>query len=387
LLLIVSNGRVALQNLTRYGILISPLEWINWAPIEAGKWPMVTMVVCSNASILLALIAEKFLAKGIVGNRFAAGFYTTLITAHFTIPAVSVLNYDGNPLFSVFGLSIIVIEGLKLISYAHVNYWCRCANNESNAEKMKACAYPNNLTIANLYYYMFAPTLCYELCFPRTPSRRKIFILKRVTELITFSFIIAALSQQWLIPAVKNSIVPSSEMNLAHLVERLLNLAIPNHILWLLGFYALFHSALNLMAELLRFADREFYMDFWNSETITDFWRSWNIPVHRWAVRHVYKPIVSRGYSKLTASTAVFFLSGFFHEYLISTPLHIFRLWAFSGMLAQIPLNFVTEKLLGGGRSGNIVIWLSLILGQPMAILMYINAWYAYPVDEQVLIN
>jgi diacylglycerol O-acyltransferase-1 len=42
--------------------------------------------------------------------------------------------------------------------------------------------YPFNLTLDNLYYFMFAPTLCYELNFPRTPSRRKSFIIKRIVE-------------------------------------------------------------------------------------------------------------------------------------------------------------------------------------------------------------
>jgi diacylglycerol O-acyltransferase-1 len=62
----------------------------------------------------------------------------------------------------------------------------------------------------------------------------------------------------------------------------------------------------------------------------------------------------------------------------------MFRLWAFNGMLAQIPLSFVTDKLIGGGRAGNIVVWLSLILGQPMAILMYVHDWYLihYPVQS-----
>ncbi|KAI6190332.1 O-acyltransferase [Aphelenchoides bicaudatus] len=314
LLLVVSNGRVALENLIKYGVLISPSEWFNWAPVDSNKWPMVTLVVWSNVSVLLALFAEKLLANGIVGNRFAAGFYVTLIIAHFTIPAIKVLNYDGNPLFSVWGLTIVVIEGLKLVSYGHVNYWCRCARETNKNEKQTTpISYPNNLTIFNMYYYI-----------------RKRFIFKRVIELITFSFLIVALSQQWVIPL-----------------------------------------ALNLMAEILRFADREFYLDFWNSETITYFWRSWNIPVHRWAVRHLYKPIVNSGHSKLTASIVVFFVSAFFHEYLVS-----------------VPCTF-TDKLLRGGRSGNIVVWLSLILGQPMAILMYVHDWYwlNHPEHEQVMIN
>jgi diacylglycerol O-acyltransferase-1 len=127
LLLVVSNGRVALENLIKYGILVSPLEWFDLEPINSGKWPMVTLVLWSNISILLALVTEKVLASGWIGNRLAACFYVSLLTAHFTIPVIKVLNYDGNPLFSVFSLTVVVIEGLKIVSYAHVNYWCRCA--------------------------------------------------------------------------------------------------------------------------------------------------------------------------------------------------------------------------------------------------------------------
>lgn len=51
--------------------------------------------------------------------------------------------------------------------------------------KPQQLKYPNNLTLSNLYYFMFAPTLCYELNFPRTPSIRKTFVVKRIAE-VTF---------------------------------------------------------------------------------------------------------------------------------------------------------------------------------------------------------
>ena len=41
--------------------------------------------------------------------------------------------------------------------------------------------------------------------------------------------------------------------------------------------------------KVLRFADREFYLDWWNSNNVLDFWKTWNLPVHRWAVRHLFK--------------------------------------------------------------------------------------------------
>lgn len=65
----------------------------------------------------------------------------------------------------------------------------------------------------------------------------------------------------------------------------LLLLQIPNHLVWLIFFYLMFHSFLNLIGEMLHFADRNFYCDWWNANNIDTFWRSWNMPVHRWALR------------------------------------------------------------------------------------------------------
>ena len=59
---------------------------------------------------------------------------------------------------------------------------------------------------------------------------------------------------------------------------------IPNHLIWLTFAYLLFHSFLNTMGEILGFADRNFYNDWWNSGDVMEFWKSWNLPVHRWCV-------------------------------------------------------------------------------------------------------
>lgn len=68
----------------------------------------------------------------------------------------------------------------------------------------------------------------------------------------------------------------------------------------------------------MHFADRNFYCDWWNANNIDTFWRSWNMPVHRWCVRHIYIPVVDMGYSRSAASLIVFFISAFFHEYLVT---------------------------------------------------------------------
>nr|XP_047908568.1 diacylglycerol O-acyltransferase 1 [Anser cygnoides] len=76
--------------------------------------------------------------------------------------------------------------------------------------------------------------------------------------------------------------------------------------------------------------------------------------------------MLKRGVSKWTAQTAVFLASAFFHEYLVSVPLKMFRLWAFMGMAAQ----FLR------GNYGNAAVWMSLIIGQPIAVLMYVHDYY-----------
>ncbi|VDL54664.1 unnamed protein product [Hymenolepis diminuta] len=123
--------------------------------------------------------------------------------------------------------------------------------------------YPDNLTLYDLYYFMLAPTLCYELNFPRTFTIRKRFLLKRMLELICLVQVMVMLIQQWMAPGLKSSVTPFIRSSWLYTLERLLTIAIPNHIIWLLGFYALFHSFLNVQAELMKFADRSFYEDWW----------------------------------------------------------------------------------------------------------------------------
>ncbi|XP_066427413.1 diacylglycerol O-acyltransferase 1 [Molothrus aeneus] len=178
-----------------------------------------------------------------------------------------------------------------------------------------------------------------------------------------------------MVPTIQNSMKPFRDMDYSRIIERLLKLAVPNHLIWLMFFYWFFHSCLNAVAELLQFGDREFYRDWWNSESVTYFWQNWNIPVHKWCLRHFYKPMLRRGVSKWAAQAAVFLASAFFHEYLVSVPLRMFRLWAFMGMAAQIPLAWLVSRFLRG-HYGNAAVWMSLILGQPMAVLMYVHDYY-----------
>lgn len=93
------------------------------------------------------------------------------------------------------------------------------------------------------------------------------------------------------------------------MLERVLKLSIPTIYVWLCIFYCVFHCWLNILGELLRFGDRGFYREWWNATTIDQYWRLWNIPVHKWLARHVYFPMIRRGRAKPPAEAAAPFPS------------------------------------------------------------------------------
>lgn len=80
--------------------------------------------------------------------------------------------------------------------------------------------------LQDLYYFVMVPTLCYELNFPRTDRVRKRFLLRRMLELFFGMQLVLALFQQWIIPSVKNSLMPFSNMDVIKTQERLLKLAV-----------------------------------------------------------------------------------------------------------------------------------------------------------------
>ncbi|KAJ8386827.1 hypothetical protein AAFF_G00166220 [Aldrovandia affinis] len=392
-MLVLSNARLFLENLIKYGILVDPIQVVSLFLKDPYSWPAPCLVIVSNVFITAALYTERRLSVGTFSETFGAFLHVVNLTTILCFPAVIVLLVNSmTPVGAVFALGVYTVIFLKVYSYRDVNKWCREMRHAKarTLSRSQSCptvqrpngtavqaqvSYPGNLTHRDLYYFLFAPTLCYELNFPRSPRIRKRFLLRRLFEMLFFMQLLVGLIQQWMVPTIQNSMKPFQDMDFSRMVERLLKLAVPNHLIWLIFFYWFFHSSMNFVAELMQFGDREFYKDWWNSETVTYFWANWNIPVHKWCLRHFYKPMLKRGVSKWAAQTAVFLLSAFFHEYLVSVPLKMFRLWAFMGMMAQIPLAWFVGRFLRGNY-GNAAVWISLIIGQPVAVLMYVHDYY-----------
>uniref|UniRef100_A0A674EJT3 diacylglycerol O-acyltransferase n=1 Tax=Salmo trutta TaxID=8032 RepID=A0A674EJT3_SALTR len=357
----------------RYGILVDPIQVVSLFLKDPYSWPASCLIIGIFFSVAL---------QGTISETTGTFLYLVNLTTLLFFPSATVLMLTSiTPVGGAFALCVYTILFMKLYSYKDVNMWCREIRHtkalaQSNGSAVHThVSYPGNLTHRDIYYFVFAPTLCYELNFPRSPRIRKSFLLRRLFEMLFFIQLLIGLVQQWMVPTIQNSMKPFQDMDFSRMIERMLKLAVPNHLIWLIFFYWFFHSSMNFVAELMRFGDREFYQDWWNSETVTYFWSNWNIPVHKWCLRHFYKPLMRRGVNKWIAQTAIFLVSAFFHEYLVSVPLKMFRLWAFMGMMSQIPLAWFVGRFLRGNY-GNAAVWISLIIGQPIAVLMYVHDFY-----------
>ncbi|KAL9603887.1 MAG: hypothetical protein Q9219_000825 [cf. Caloplaca sp. 3 TL-2023] len=306
------------------------------------------------------------------------------------VTTYTVYYHIHHPLIGTICQIHAIIVWLKNCSYAFTNRDLRHAyllpqatpvSTSDLPDLYSQCPYPKNVTFSNLAYFWWAPTLVYQPVYPRSPAIRPLFVAKRLAETFGLSIFIWLASAQYAAPVLRNSLDKLQTMDLPCLLERVMKLSTISLVIWLAGFFAIFQSALNALAEIMRFGDREFYTEWWNSPSVGTYWRTWNKPVYHFMRRHIYSPLVGRGYSTGFASAMVFIFSGFLHELMVGVPTHNIIGVAFLGMVVQLPMIAVTAPLermkgVGGRVVGNCIFWTSFCLvGQPLAALLYFFAW------------
>ena len=446
LVLVVSNLRLMIENFKKYGILVT----LSGATIPKGDWKwfgvlyIITPCFLFVAYAIEALAAqyakskvadrkrreerasdvdgavdggeEKQNAKkaGEASRRHVFSTWRVIAFCHglnattmLVIATYVVYYFIHNPGLASFAELHAVIVWLKVCSYAFTNRDMRHAYVNASpdpAEALpgiyKSCSYPNNITLRNLSYFWWAPTLVYQPVYPSTEKIRWDFVARRAVEFFILCVVIFVACAQYAVPLLQNSLDDISSLRLVNVLERVLKLSTISLVCWLAGFFALFQSFLNLLAELLRFGDREFYSDWWNCCDLRSYWTSWNKPVTHFMKRHIYAPMVGRGnvdlhthsYHLLTPTSGLppqlaqlitFLFSGLLHELLVGVPTHNILGFAFFGMILQIPLIYLTDPLsrMQGHNSkiaGNLIFWITFcFFGQPVAAIAYFFAWQA----------
>lgn len=158
---------------------------------------------------------------------------------------------------------------------------------------------------------------------------------------------------------------------------QLLRLAQASTVSWILGAFIMFHYHLNILAELIRFGNREFYKDWWNCKSLGEYWRLWNLPVHHFFLRHVTNPLVALGVNKNVVNSVVFLISALAHEYIASIMIGKVKTLVLVSFCLQYPFILVEDVIqrvfrLQDSYVGNFMFWLNMcILGQPLLIVIY----------------
>nr|ATG83404.1 diacylglycerol acyltransferase 1 [Arachis hypogaea] len=378
--LIAVNSRLIIENIMKYGWLINSGFWFSSKSLR--DWPLLMCCISLNLFPLAAFMVEKLAQKKRISEPVIFLLHTIIMTGEISFPVLVILSCDSTFLSGLTLMMVACIIWLKLVSYAHASHDLRSLS--LSIEKGETL--PNNLNMEHPYrvsfrsmaYFMVAPTLCYQPSYPRTPSVRKGWVFRQLIKLVIFTGLMGFIIEQYMHPIVQNSQHPFKG-NLLYGFERTLKLSVPNVYVWLCMFYCFFHLWLNILAELVQFGDREFYKDWWNAKTVDEYWRNWNMPVHKWMVRHIYFPCIRHGMSKNAAVLIAFLISAVFHELCIAVPCHKFKLWAFIGIMFQVPLSIVTnflQKKCKSSMVGNMVFWFTFcILGQPMCVLLYYHDW------------
>lgn len=418
LIIVISNIRLMVENFKKYGILVTlsgseirDRDW-QWFGILYALTPChlfvaytIELAAAKYANAIAKARKEgkdsAYIAKKESGKKVKSWFSTwRMISFCHAVNATFMLFFATYVVYYCVhnpGLGFLievhaVVVWLKVCSFAFTNRDLRHAylNQDPSGEATlpamyAACPYPTNINLTNICYFWWAPTLVYQPVYPRSPKIRWDFVVRRVFELFLLCVLVWLTCVQYAMPLLQNSLDDISKLHGFNILERVMKLSTISLVCWLAGFFALFQSFLNALAEVLRFGDREFYGDWWNSVGIREYWTSWNKPVTHFMKRHIYAPMVGRGVHPALAQFLTFLFSGVLHEVLVGVPTHNILGVAFLGMMGQLPLIFLTDMLKKyGGRghnvklAGNLIFWLSFcIFGQPLAALMYFFAYQA----------
>ncbi|KAF2183167.1 hypothetical protein K469DRAFT_711120 [Zopfia rhizophila CBS 207.26] len=216
-------------------------------------------------------------------------------------------------------------------------------------------SYPENLTLYSYIDFIFCPTLCYELEYPRTAKIRWMELFYKTLAVFGCIFLMTVTTEEFVLPVLDESAdrlqhsTSASDFGLI-MGETIGRLLFPFMVTFLLVFLVIFEYLLGAFAELTRFADRQFYADWWNSCDWLEFSREWNKPVHHFFRRHVYS--ASRGHlSRPVATFITFLISALAHELVMGCITRKFRGYGFFAMMLQMPIVMVQRSKFVKGRT------------------------------------
>jgi sterol O-acyltransferase len=249
----------------------------------------------------------------------------------------------GQPLGRIFKFYLaisLVISTMKIHSFVRICA-AQVVGNSQYTPSFKA-----------YLYFMWVPTFIYCDEYPRNDKIRWKFLLRSALESLIFNTILLmiVISVALDLREFRGKFVISMSDLLSKLFINLLY-GIPFITTVYIG---TFHSTLNLNAEVFKFADRNFYFDWWNSGSCKEYIRKTNKIVQNFTNYLLYQDF-KEFFDRRKAKTLTFFVSGVFHDLIIFITLEFF-VWGFTASFTLYGF-FTAYVWKGSGNINKYLFW------------------------------
>ncbi|EFA09716.1 sterol O-acyltransferase 1 [Tribolium castaneum] len=227
----------------------------------------------------------------------------------------------------------------------------------------------------NFLYFLFVPTLVYRETYPRREKIDWTFVCFRVLECVGVLFFMSFVIDRFLNPTIQD--FGLRPFTVKEIILGIFENTITGALLLLPMFFIILHSWQNLCAELTRFGDRLFYLDWWTCTDYSGYFRKWNIIVQDWLYLYVYRESSETVYkgNLWFAKFAVFLISAIVHEWILTFMFGFF----FPLLFVEFLVFGSIFNFLGAPKTPlfNILFWYSLCLGVATLVTMYGIEFYA----------
>eukprot|EP00824_Muranothrix_gubernata_P023837 TRINITY_DN6647_c0_g1_i1.p1 TRINITY_DN6647_c0_g1~~TRINITY_DN6647_c0_g1_i1.p1 ORF type:complete len:503 (-),score=78.60 TRINITY_DN6647_c0_g1_i1:148-1548(-) len=346
-------------------------------PFSVAYWSTITSHPGHVALCFMGMVLWSFTAY-LHHKIFVLGYVTrvtsdALFQASMCLLVMGTIRYIQTIRFLPVTCASLMVELVVLTMKMHSYYMVNraCAEGDGSLLKFKESlrVYPHNVTIRNYIYYLLAPTLVYEPIFQRTDRVRVRVVVEKLLAMVGCSLVLYLLLQFYIQPAYE-------KVHELSFVLALAKLSLPAVAMYLTSFYVVFDCVLGGLAEVLRFKDRQFYLDWWNTTHWEEYARKWNRPVHKWLSRHLYQEhsIRTGRFSQVVSLCSVYLFSALMHEFILAISFGVFRFWTLAMMILQSVIIFLSHLPILRSMPQdvqNILFWMGLFIGWPLLNILY----------------
>ncbi|XP_014641995.1 PREDICTED: sterol O-acyltransferase 2 [Ceratotherium simum simum] len=359
----IDEGRLMLESdllIFSFGQL--PLALMTWVPMFLS-------------TLLAPYQALRLWARPQAGGAWTlgVGLGCALLAAHTAVLGVLPVHVAVDYQLPPASRCVLVFEQVRLLmkSYSFLREAVPGIFCARGGRGIRAPSFSSYL------YFLFCPTLIYRETYPRTPSVRWNYVAKNFAQALGCVLYACFILGRLCVPVFAN--MSQEPFSTRALVLSIMHATLPGIFMLLLIFFAFLHCWLNAFAEMLRFGDRMFYQDWWNSTSFSNYYRTWNVVVHDWLYSYIYQDGLRLlgGRARGVAMLGVFLVSAVVHEYIFCFVLGFFypvmlMLFLVFGVL----LNFTMHDR-HTGPAWNVLMWTMLFLGQGIQVSLYCQEWYA----------